>query len=473
MIHPVLLCGGSGARLWPLSRKSLPKQFSPFQTGDTLFQSSIRRLSGPEFAAPLIVTANDFRFIVMEQTAALGVTPTGVLIEPDARNTAPAVLAAALWLQTRDPEALMIVAPSDHLIPDQDLFRAVVASAVETARRGRVVTFGIHPEWAETGYGWLELAAAPNNLAPQAQPLKRFVEKPDQATASAMLAAGNYLWNSGIFLFSARTLIEAFQRHAPVMLETVGAAVRDAAPDLEFIRLAQEPWASLEAISLDYAVMEKADNLSVVPYAGRWTDLGDWEAVRREAGPDDHGVAVQGAALALDCKDSLLRSEPGGPRLVGLGLTDVIAVAMPDAVLVMDRSRAQETRQVVAALKAVDAPEAETFPRDHRPWGQFERLAGGDRFRVRRIVVDPGAALSLQSHQHRAEHWVVVDGRARVTIDGVASEVGADQSLYIPRGAVHRLENPGRTPLVLIEVQTGDYFEDDDTVRYEDPHTRA
>lgn len=471
MIHPVLLCGGSGARLWPLSRKSLPKQFSPFQAGDTLFQASIRRLTGPDFAPPLVVTANDFRFIVMEQLAGLGVTPAGVLIEPDPRNTAPAILAAALWLQSHDPNALMLVAPSDHLIPDGDGFRAVVASAVDTARQGRMVTFGIQPEWAETGYGWLELAAAPNDLGPQAQPLVRFVEKPDATTASAMLAAGNYLWNAGIFLFTADTLIEAFQVHAPVMLEAVRAAVAGAAPDLDFIRLSPEPWSSLEAVSLDYAVMEKADNLSVAPYAGRWTDLGDWEAVRREAGPDDRGVSIQGAALALDCADSLLRSEPGGPRLVGLGLTDVIAVAMPDAVLVMDRSRAQEVRLAVSALRSEGAAEAETFPREHRPWGSYDSLASEERFRVRRLVVNPGAALSLQSHAHRAEHWIVVEGRARVTIDATVTEVEVNRSIHIPFAAVHRLENQGPTPLILIEVQTGDYLEEDDTVRYDAPPT--
>lgn len=469
MIHPVLLCGGSGARLWPLSRKSLPKQFSRFQPGDTLFQSSIRRLTGPDFAPPLVVTANDFRFIVMEQTAALDVTPAGVLIEPDPRNTAPAILAAALWLQSRDPDALMLVAPSDHLIPDRDAFRAVISSAVETARQGRMVTFGIRPEWAETGYGWLELAAPPDDLAMQTQPLLRFVEKPDAETAAAMLAAGNYLWNAGIFLFTADTLIEAFRVHAPIMLEAVQEAVAGASPDLDFIRLSPEPWSSLEAVSLDYAVMEKADNLSVVPYAGRWTDLGDWEAVRREAGPDERGVSIQGAAIALDCNDSLLRSEPGGPRLVGLGLTDVIAVAMPDAVLVMDRSRAQEVRLAVSALRSEGAPEAETFPREHRPWGSYDSLASEERFRVRRLVVNPGAALSLQSHARRAEHWIVVEGLARVTIDATLTEVELNQSIHIPIGAVHRLENPGRTPLILIEVQTGDYFGDDDTVRYDPP----
>ncbi|MGQ2990958.1 MAG: mannose-1-phosphate guanylyltransferase/mannose-6-phosphate isomerase [Brevundimonas sp.] len=469
MIHPVLLCGGSGARLWPLSRKSLPKQFSRFQAGDTLFQASIRRLTGPDFAPPLVVTANDFRFIVMEQLGALGVTPAGVLIEPDPRNTAPAILAAALWLQSHDPNALMLVAPSDHLIPDGDGFRAVVASAVDTAMQGRMVTFGIQPEWAETGYGWLELAAAPDDLGPQAQPLLRFVEKPDATTASTMLEAGNYLWNAGIFLSTVDTLIEAFQVHAPVMLEAVRAAVAEAAPDLDFIRLSPEPWSSLEADSLDYAVMEKADNLSVVPYAGRWTDLGDWEAVRREAGPDHRGVSIQGAALALDCADSLLRSEPGGPRLVGLGLTDVIAVAMPDAVLVMDRSRAQEVRRAVSALRSEGAAEAETFPREHRPWGSYDSLASEERFRVRRLVVNPGAALSLQSHARRTEHWIVVEGRARVTIDAVVTHIEVNQSICIPFGAVHRLENPGAAPLVLIEVQTGDYFEEDDTVRYDRP----
>lgn len=469
MIHPVLLCGGSGTRLWPLSRKSLPKQFSPLQTGDTLFQASIRRLSGPGFAPPLVLTGDSFRFIVKDQAAVVGVKPAGILIEPEARNTAPAILAAALWLQARDPDALMIVAPSDHIIPDDRRFRAAVEAAEATARQGRLVTFGIRPEWAETGYGWLELTSVTEDFAPRAQPLKRFVEKPDQETASAMLAAGTFLWNAGIFLFTARDLIEAFGKYAPAILDGVRAAVEAARPDLDFTRLSAGPWTTLETISLDYAVMEKADNLSVVPYAGRWTDLGDWEAVRREVGPDAAGVSIQGAAVAIDCTDTLLRSESDGPRLVGLGLTDIIAVAMPDAVLIMDRARTQEVKLAVSALKARGAPEAESFPRDHRPWGRFESLAAGDGFRIRRIVVNPGAALSLQSHRLRAEHWVVVSGHARATIDGAASEVVANQSIHTPPGSVHRLENPGQDPLILIEVQTGESFEEEDVVRYEAP----
>lgn len=471
LIHPILLCGGSGTRLWPLSRKSFPKQFVPLTGETTLFQSSVQRLSGEGFAAPTIVTGSDFRFIVTEQMSELGITPSAILIEPAARNTAPAILAAALTLE---PEALMLVAPSDHVIPDAPRFRAAVQAAAAAAEAGQLVTFGIRPDRAETGYGWLELSQAPDaDFSPVAQPLKRFVEKPDAATAEALLASGTHLWNAGIFLFRADTLIAAFEAHQPDMLALVREAVAQAQKDLSFTRLAPDPWAQLEDISIDYAIMEKAANLSVVPYGGAWSDLGGWEAVWREAGPDANGVVAGGHALAIDCTDTLLRAEAGTQEVVGIGLKDIVAVAMPDAVLVAHKSRAQDVKKAVAALKAKGAPQAETFPRDHRPWGWFESLVVGSRFQVKRIVVHPGAALSLQSHHHRAEHWIVVEGTARVTIDDKVQLVTENQSVYIPLGAVHRMENPGKVPLTLIEVQTGSYLGEDDIIRYEDVYARG
>lgn len=472
-IHPVLLCGGSGTRLWPLSRKSYPKQFVPLTGAESLFQASARRLSGAGFAAPLVVTASDFRFVVLEQLAQIETAPAAVLIEPAARNTAPAILAAALWLAASDPRALMLVAPSDHVVPDDARFRAAVAAAVPAAQAGRIVTFGIRPDRAETGYGWLELANTDPDFAPVPQPLLRFVEKPDRATAEAMLADGRHLWNAGIFLFTAETLIAAFDTHAPDMLARVRDAVRDAEADLAFQRLAPDPWAGLEDISIDYAVMEKADNLEVLPYGGAWSDLGGWEAVWREMGPDAAGLTLQGPVTALDCQDSLLRAESEGQQLVAIGLRDIIAVAMPDAVLIADRSRAQDVKLAVARLKAAGAAQAEDFAKEHRPWGWFESLARGPRFQVKRIFVHPGAALSLQSHHHRSEHWIVVEGTARVTIDGEVRLVTENQSVYIPLGARHRLENPGKLPMLLIEVQTGAYLGEDDILRYEDVYARG
>ena len=473
MITPILLCGGSGTRLWPLSRKSYPKQFVPLTGETTLFQASAERLSGPGFAAPLVLTGSDFRFIVTEQLAAAGIDPGAVLIEPEGRNTAPAVLAAALWLDKTDPEALMLVAPSDHVVPDAAAFRAAVEAGAGAARAGQLVTFGIRPDRAETGYGYLELAEDPGDFTARPLALKRFVEKPDAARAEEMVAAGTYLWNAGIFLFSVRTILAAFRAHAPGLIAPVQAAVDEGAPDLGFFRLAPDPWAEAGDISIDYAVMEKAENLSVVPFAAGWSDLGGWDAVWREAPRDGRGVAVSGPATALDCDDTLLRSEDSRLEVVGIGLKNIVAVAMPDAVLVADASRAQEVKQAVSALKAKGAAQAEAFPMDHRPWGWFESLVIGDRFQVKRIHVHPGAALSLQSHHHRSEHWIVVEGTARVTVDDEVKLVTENQSVYIPLGAVHRMENPGKVAMVLIEVQTGSYLGEDDIIRYEDVYARG
>ena len=469
-ITPVLLCGGSGTRLWPLSRKSYPKQFAALLGEETLFQASARRLAGPGYGAPVVVTGSDFRFIVTEQLQAAGIDPGAILIEPAGRNTAPAVLAAALHVAATDPEALMLVAPSDHVIPDPAAFRDAVAAGCAAAEAGRLVTFGITPTRPETGYGYLELEAPATGAAPA--PLKRFVEKPDAARAAEMAADPRYLWNAGIFLFSARAILAAFETHAPALVGPVTRAHAQARADLGFLRLDAPAWAEAEDISIDYAVMEKADNLSVVPFSAGWSDLGGWDAVWAETGPDAQGVALSDHATAIDCRDTLLRSESPRLEVVGIGLENTLVVAMPDAVLVADKSRAQDVKLAVAALKAKSALQAEAFPKDHRPWGWFESLVIGQRFQVKRIHVHPGAALSLQSHHHRSEHWIVVEGTAKVTVDEEVKLVTENQSVYIPLGAVHRMENPGKVPMVLIEVQTGSYLGEDDIIRYEDVYAR-
>ncbi|MGB8621184.1 MAG: mannose-1-phosphate guanylyltransferase/mannose-6-phosphate isomerase, partial [Paracoccaceae bacterium] len=321
--------------------------------------------------------------------------------------------------------------------------------------------------------GYLELVENPEKLRGHPVQLSRFIEKPDAARAEEMLGAGNYLWNAGIFLFSAKAMIDAFRAHAAELIDPVQKAVEEAKTDLGFLRLAPEPWALAENISIDFAVMEKAGNLSVVPYSGGWSDLGGWDAVRRETPQDARGNAISGQATAIDCEGSLLRSEDPGLEVVGIGLKNIIAVAMPDAVLVADGSRAQDVKRAVAALKEKQAPQAEAFPKDHRPWGWFESLVTGDRFQVKRIVVHPGAALSLQSHHHRAEHWIVVEGTAKVTVGDEVSLVSENQSIYVPLGAVHRMENPGKLPMVLIEVQTGSYLGEDDIIRHEDVYARG
>lgn len=471
IIYPIVLCGGSGTRLWPLSRESYPKQFTRILGDESLFQGSARRLTDPLFAAPTIVTGERYRFIVTEQLAGVEVSPADILIEPEARNTAPAICAAALRVQQSAPDAVLLITPSDHVIPDSSAFRAAVMAALPSAQVGRLVTFGICPDRAETGYGWLDVGQGLEGVV-KPVPLSRFVEKPDALTAQAMLEDGRHLWNAGIFLFTAKAILKAFDDFAPETLAGARAAVEGAGTDLGFTRLAPGPWAKLPDISIDYAVMEKADNLSVMPYAGSWSDLGDWEAVWREAGPDARGVVTHGHATALDCDNTLLRAEATSQQLVGMGLHDIIAIAMPDAVLVAHKSRAQDVKVVVSKLKSQDIAQAETLPRDYRPWGWYESLVTGTRFQVKRIVVHPGAALSLQSHHHRAEHWIVVEGTAKVTIDDTEKLITENQSVYIPLGAVHRLENPGKLPLTLIEVQTGSYLGEDDILRYEDVYAR-
>ena len=444
LIHPILLCGGSGTRLWPLSRKSYPKQFATILGDDSLFQQSARRLSGPGFAPPVVVTAHDFRFVVVEQLAACETLPHAILIEPEGRNTAPAALAAALVLAA-EPRALA----------------------------GDMVTFGIAPTRPETGYGYLELADGAARDATSPQPLSRFVEKPDAAQAADMLASGRYLWNAGIFLFTAQTLIAAFRQHASAITGPVEQAVGAAQRDLGFTRLGAEAWADAPNLSIDYAVMEHANNLAVMPYHAAWSDLGSWDAVWQQSSPDAAGNVVSDHAVSIDCTNTLLRSESARVEVVGIGLDDIVVVATSDAVLVAHRDEAQRVKEAVSALQQRGAAQAEAFPMDRRPWGWFETLVMGDRFQVKRIQVLPGAALSLQSHHHRAEHWIIVQGTARVTVDDSVQLLSENQSVYIPLGAVHRLENPGKVPLTLIEVQTGSYLGEDDIIRYEDRYARG
>lgn len=468
-IHPVLLCGGSGARLWPLSRKSYPKQFAKLIGNESLFQTSARRLSGHGFAAPTVVTGEDFRFIVTEQLAAVEQVPMGVLIEPEARNTAPAILAAALWLTARDQNTLMLVAPSDHVIPDAQAFHAAVTKAAPLAESGDLVTFGITPKHAETGYGYLELTSPPDSVP---QPLKGFVEKPDAARASRMIAAGQHLWNSGIFLFTAATIVDVYRSHAPEMVSLVEAALAGAETDLGFTRLLADPWIRVKDISVDYAIMQNADNLAVMPFDAGWSDLGDWNTIWRESDPDALGNVCSEHATAIDCTDTLLRTESPGLELVGIGLDGIIAVAMKDAVLVAHKSDAQRVKNVVSLLSERGVEQAVQLPREYRPWGWYESLVLGEQFQVKRIVVYPGAKLSLQSHRYRSEHWVIVEGAARVTIDDAVRILQSNQSVYVPLGAMHRLENPGKVQTVVIEIQTGTYFGEDDITRYEDVYRR-
>ena len=474
-IHPVILCGGSGTRLWPLSRKSYPKQFVPLIGTNSLLQDCAERLRGPAdtpYAKPLVLTNEAFRFIVTEQLSKIDVDPGPILIEPDGRNTAPAVLAAALYLSKIDPDGIMLVAPSDHVVPNTPAFHEAVEKGADAITRHRhLVTFGITPDRPETGYGYLKLKHSPD-AAGAAVPLEHFVEKPNLKRAEDMIAEGSYLWNSGIFLFAVSDIIAAFEQHAPNLVTSVSKAVENSKADLGFLRLDPDAWGAVEDISIDYAIMEHAKNLSVVPYAAGWSDVGSWSAVQELSNPSVDGVATTGPVTTIDCHNVLVRSESPTQEVVAMGLENMIAVAMPDAVLVASMDKAQDVKKAVAALKAKGAKQAEELPVDHRPWGWFESLVIGDRFQVKRIHVNPGAALSLQSHHHRSEHWIVVEGTAKVTVDDDVRLVSENESVYIPLGAVHRMENPGKVPMVLIEVQTGTYLGEDDIIRYEDVYAR-
>ena len=474
-IYPVFLAGGAGTRLWPLSRKSYPKQFSKLLGEKTLFQSSAERLTSSdliEFAPHITLTNFDFRFIVGEQLLEVGIDPGPILIEPQAKNTAAAILAASIFSYSKDENAILFVAPTDHLIPDTHYFHEAINAGLPHVLRGKIVTFGISPAHPETGYGYLKIST--DKLDPAGTSVvEKFVEKPDADRAKMIFNDGNYLWNAGIFLFRAQDMIEAFSVFEPDILDLVSKSVDNSFPDLGFLRLAKEPWSMLKDISIDYAVMEKAHNLVAVPYSSRWSDLGGWEAVWAENKPDENGNVTTDTAHAIDCTNSLLRSESDNQHIVGLGLDSIIVISMPDAVLVASKERSQDVKKAVELLITKDIAQAEIFPKDYRPWGWFENLALGDRFQVKRIYVKPGGALSLQSHSYRSEHWIVVQGTAKVTIDNVAKVVSEGESIYVPLGAIHRLENTSQLPTTLIEVQLGSYLGEDDIVRYEDLYKRG
>jgi mannose-1-phosphate guanylyltransferase/mannose-6-phosphate isomerase len=470
-IHPVILSGGSGTRLWPMSRAHYPKQFLPLTSERSLLQEAVKRVAvDARFAAPLFVANDEHRFIIAEQVRALDVAPLAIVLEPFGRNTAPAACVAALALTATEPDALMLVMPSDHAIADLAAFYRAIDSAAAAARAGRLVTFGIEADRPETGYGYIR-RGAPLDGVGGAFELGAFVEKPDKAHAEAYLAAGNFFWNSGIFLFPAKLYLDELQRLAPDTVAACRKALSAAKRDIDFLRLDREAFGKAESKSIDYAVMEHTSHAAVVPVAMGWSDAGTWDALWRLSLQDEHGDVLVGDVVAEDTKRSYLRAEHG--LLVTLGVEDLVVVSTADAVMVARRDRAEEVSTVVKRLQRDGRAEASANPIVHRPWGSFRSIHNGDRVQVKHITVKPGAQLSLQMHHHRAEHWVVVSGTAKVVRGNEEIILHEDQSTYIPIGTPHRLENPGKIMLHVIEVQSGSYLGEDDIVRFEDSYGRS
>ncbi len=467
-IVPLVLAGGAGTRLWPVSRDAMPKQFLPLVGEKSTYQQALIRVSAPDlFAPPIVMTSDAFRFFARRQAEEIGLDTT-VVLEPTRRDSGPAIAAGAAFARSRDPDAIVLAIAADHVILDTDLFHDACRAGRDAAVNGHIVTFGISPTAPKTSYGYIR-CGEPLAVAGVSR-LAAFIEKPNAETAAAYVEEG-YLWNSGNFLFRADTLLTELKRFEPSMALAVEAAVAAAGTDLGFVRLDEKAFVQATQKSIDYAVMEKTDHAAVVEGRFRWSDIGSWDAVFEVASLDPAGNAASGPVLTMAASGCIVHAE--GRLTAVVGVEDLIVVSTPDAVLVLPRSRAEDVKTLVAELKRKGRAEAVEHRRMHRPWGYYESVDGGERFQVKRIVVVPGGKLSLQKHHHRAEHWVVVRGTAEVTLGDAVTMVHENESIYIPIGSVHRLANPGRIGLELIEVQTGSYLGEDDIVRLEDTYGRV
>ena len=468
MLVPVILSGGAGTRLWPLSRELYPKQLLRLVAERTMLQETVARTEGlPGLAPPIVVCNENHRFMVAEQLRELGTAPQAIVLEPQGRNTAPAAAIAALLVSGgADADPVLLVLPADHVITDVPAFQAAVAVGRVAAESGSLVTFGVVPDRAETGYGYIRRGAGPG----PAFSVAKFVEKPDSATARGYVESGEYYWNSGMFMFRASAYLAELGRYAPAMLAACRAALAAAGRDLDFLRLPAQEFASCPSDSIDYAVMERTNRAVVVPLAAGWSDVGSWAALADALPRDAEGNVTAGDVLTEDSSGCYLHSTS---RLVAaVGLRDHVVVETKDAVLVAPRDRVQDVKELVAELKARGRYETSLHREVYRPWGSYDSIDSGDRFQVKRLIVNPGATLSLQLHHHRAEHWVVVTGTAKVTRGDEVFTLSENESTYIPIGARHRIENPGKIPLHIIEVQSGTYLGEDDIVRFEDRYGR-
>lgn len=473
-LQPVILCGGAGSRLWPLSREQYPKQLLTLIGKDSLLQSTATRigtdfaLAGGKVLPPMVVGNEHYRFLTAEQLRQAGVTPAALILEPDGRNTAPALTLAALVASNGGNDAVLLVMPADHVIADLESFQAAVSTGLTHAAAGKLVTFGVVPSHAETGYGYI---AVGDKLEGDARQLARFVEKPDRATAEKYVADG-YLWNSGIFMMRASTWLSRIGEYRPDILAACTTAFAGRNADGDFVRVDSKSFATCPAESIDYAVMERlpADQGVVIPLQAKWSDIGSWDALWDVSEKDGADNCLTGDVVAVDSESTLAISQS---RLVAcVGVKDMVVVETPDAVLVAHKDKVQSVKNVVAQLKNAKRCESDAHRKNYRPWGYYDSVDGGDRFQVKRLVVKPGATLSLQMHHHRAEHWIVVRGTARVTCGEKSFLLCENESTYIPLGHQHRLENPGRIPLEIIEVQSGPYLGEDDIVRFEDKYGR-
>jgi len=468
-IVPVILSGGSGTRLWPISRKSFPKQFWPFISEKTMLVETAQRATSDRFTGPIVVTNQEHRFVVAEQLRDAGIKKAKILLEPKGRNSAPAIVAAALLASESDPEAIMWIMAADSAISDLTALAKAVDRGADAAALGFFVTFGMHPTAPETGYGYISQGPEIAGLD-GAFKVASFIEKPDATRAAELLRAGNHYWNSGMFMFRADTLLGEAQRYAPEVLSAVKAAMDSRVTDLDFVRLGSEAFEGSPDISIDYAIAEKTDKAVVVPADIGWSDVGSWTTLSDISPKDAHGNVALGDVVIEDSRNNYARSD--GVVTALLGVQDLIVVTTQDAVLVAHKNDSQNVKKIVERLKKAGRPEADSHNRSYRPWGFYESLIKGDRFQVKRIVVWPGQKLSLQKHFHRSEHWVVVAGCASVTCDAEVRMVQENESIYLPLGAIHRMENPGKIPLTVIEVQSGPYLGEDDIIRFEDTYGR-
>ncbi len=472
-VYPVILSGGSGSRLWPVSRSMHPKQLQPLLSDLSMIQeTALRFADASRFPGPVVICNHEHRFIIAEQLREAGIPPSLQILEPVGRNTAPAAAVAALCLQARDADAILLLMPADHAIADMKAFTQAIETGTNAARSGHLVTFGIKPDKPETGFGYLKQGARITGIAGAITPHKveRFVEKPDLATAQGYLQSGEYFWNSGIFMFRASQFLEILGRLRPAMLEACRAAVTRGKHDLDFFRLEAGAFSACESDSIDYAVMEHAENVAMVPVDMGWSDVGSWSSLWEIGEKDAGNNLLHGDVIVNGARDSYIRAES---RLVtAIGVENLVIIETTDAVLVAPRDQTQLVKEMVDELKTRNRDEHANHRRVYRPWGFYEGIGGGDRHQVKHLMVKPGGKLSLQMHHHRAEHWVVVRGTARVTRDDEILLLAENESIYLPLGCRHRLENPGKLPLSVIEVQSGGYLGEDDIVRFEDVYQR-